>query len=40
MEDLLKFEADCQAIQIVYNSLDHDAKPPRAKRNRLLDGQK
>ena len=25
MEDLLKFEADCQAIQIVYNSLDHDA---------------
>ena len=24
MEDLLKFEADCQAIQIVYNSLDHE----------------
>ena len=24
MEDLLKFEADCQAIQIVYNSLAYD----------------
>ena len=24
MEDLLKFEADCQAIQIVYNSLDNE----------------
>ena len=24
MEDLLKFEADCQAIQIVHNSLDHE----------------
>jgi len=33
MEDLLKFEADCQAIQIVYNSLSQDF-------NNVIEGER
>ena len=37
MEDLLKFEADCQAIQIIYNSLGFDFNPTQeAERKKVI----
>jgi V-type H+-transporting ATPase subunit d len=37
MEDLLKFEADCQAIQIIYNSLAFDFNPTQeAERKKVI----
>lgn len=37
MEDLLKFEADCQSIQIIYNSLGFDFNPTQeAERKKVI----
>lgn len=36
MEDLLMFEADCQAIQIVYNSLAYDFNSQEEERKKVI----